>query len=105
MKTTAQTRRNPMPKTDAIVDARAHPWHGGPEKTEVNRELVDGFTVGFYKKLVAKVGYPVFRKRIIDIDLACKMRDAGWSCNQIGRIYGLSGATVKNRLKEAGRYY
>jgi hypothetical protein len=94
-----------MSKTDAVVDAESHPGHGGPEKTDVSQELVDGFTIGFYKKLVAKVGYPVNRKRIIDINLACKMRDAGWSCNQIGKIYDLSGATIKNRLKEAGRYY
>jgi hypothetical protein len=66
--------------------------------------LIDGFKPEVYERLVAKAGYPVNRKRRIDIELACKMLKAGWSLNQIGKLWGVSGATVKNRLTEAGRY-
>ena len=74
----------------------------GADKQE--SPLIDGFKPEVYERLVAKAGYPVNRKRRIDIGLACKMLKAGWSLNQIGRLWAISGATVKNRLKEAGRY-
>lgn len=74
-------------------------------KAAEKKEMIDGFSQDAYKRLVSKAGYPVNRKRVIDVDLACKMRDAGWSCNQIGRLWGISGATVKSRLKEVHRYY
>lgn len=94
-----------MMSADESDNARALHERSGLKKTDPKKGLIDGFSPDHYRKLVAKAGYPINRKRIIDIDLACKMRDAGWSCNQIGRLWGLSGATVKNRLKEAGRYY
>lgn len=54
-----------------------------------------------YAKLVKEVGYPTKSKIRIDVDFARAMFDTGWSYRQIGRHFGVSGITVKRRLREA----
>jgi hypothetical protein len=75
-----------------------------PQHHKQGEVRIEGFKPEFYQQLVTRAGWPVKRKRRIDIDLACKMLDAGWSFNQVGRLWGVCGQTVKNRLRESGRY-
>jgi DNA invertase Pin-like site-specific DNA recombinase len=65
-------------------------------------EEIEGIRVGLYKKLVKEVGHPIKRKVRTNVKFALKMFDAGWSFNQIGKHFKVSGCTVRRRLKEAG---
>jgi len=68
------------------------------------KNRINGIDSGLFESIVAKIGPPIKKKRVIDIDLACQMLKAGFSLNQVGRLYRLSGCTIRNRLREAGRY-
>lgn len=52
-----------------------------------------------YSKLVKEIGYPTKAKMRIDTDLALAMFDCGWSYRAIGKHFGVSGITVKRRLR------
>ncbi|QLH74560.1 MAG: hypothetical protein HPY73_03245 [Methanomassiliicoccales archaeon] len=54
-----------------------------------------------YQKLVKEVGNPTKSKIRIDVGLAVAMFNMGWSYRQIGKHFGVSGMTVKRRLKES----
>jgi len=73
-----------------------------PRKARHQDERIDGIRAGLYEKLVKEVAHPVNRKIRIDVKLALKMRNAGWSFRQIGKHFKVSGCTVRRRLGEAG---
>jgi len=52
-----------------------------------------------YTKLVKEIGYPTKAKIKIDVELALAMFDCGWSYRAIGKHFGVSGITVKRRLR------
>lgn len=54
-----------------------------------------------YSKLAKEIGYPTKSKIRIDVKMALAMFNTGWSYRQIGKHFGVSGITVKRRLKEA----
>lgn len=64
--------------------------------------IINGIDESLYNKVVAKVGYPQRGKVHINTTLAMKLKRAGFSYKQIGTYMGVSGCTVKRRLKEAG---
>ncbi|OPY30847.1 MAG: hypothetical protein A4E32_02172 [Methanomassiliicoccales archaeon PtaU1.Bin124] len=55
-----------------------------------------------YDKLVKEVGYPTKTKMRIDVQMALAMFENGWSYRQIGEHFGVSGITVKRRMRGAG---
>lgn len=63
---------------------------------------INGIDEGLYNRVVAKVGYPKRGKIHINTAMAMKLKAAGFSYKQIGEYMGVSGCTVKRRLKEAG---
>lgn len=63
---------------------------------------INGIDESLYNRVVAKVGYPQRGKVHINTALALKLKRAGFSYKQIGLYMGVSGCTVKRRLKEAG---
>jgi len=52
-----------------------------------------------YAKLVKEIGYPTKAKIKIDVEKALAMFDCGWSYRAIGKHFGVSGITVKRRLR------
>lgn len=52
-----------------------------------------------FSKLVKEIGYPAKAKRKIDVKLALAMFNYGWSYRAIGKHFGVSGMTVKRRLR------
>lgn len=65
-------------------------------------KTINGIDERLHHRIVAKVGPPSRGKVLIDTSLSMKMHEAGFSYKQIGQYYGISGCTVKRRLKEAG---
>jgi DNA invertase Pin-like site-specific DNA recombinase len=63
---------------------------------------INGINENLYNRVVAKVGYPKRGKKSINTALALKLKAAGFSYKQIGEYVGVSGCTVKRRLREAG---
>jgi len=63
---------------------------------------INGIDESLYNRVVAKVGYPQRGKVYINTALTMKLKRAGFSYKQIGMYMGVSGCTVKRRLKEAG---
>ena len=55
-----------------------------------------------YAKLVKEIGYPTKTKIRIDVKMALAMFENGWSYRQIGEHFGVSGITVKRRMRSAG---
>ena len=55
-----------------------------------------------YAKLVREVGYPTKTKMKIDVQMAHAMFENGWSYRQIGEHFGMSGITVKRRMRSSG---
>lgn len=72
-----------------------------PKATKPGR-TINGIDESLYNKVVAKVGYPQRGRVHINTTLAIKLKKAGFSYKQIGMYMGVSGCTVKRRLKEAG---
>lgn len=71
-------------------------------KSGRNEKEIDGIPISLHRKLVRQIGYPAMRKRRIDVKLAAKMHNAGWSYKQIGKRRKVSGCTIYRRLREAG---
>ena len=71
------------------------------KKSEKSKKI-DGIDVALHSKIVKRVGHPRNRKRRINVRLAYKMHEAGWSYPQIGAYFKVSGCTVRRRLREAG---
>ena len=71
-----------------------------PQKTKT----INGIDEKLHSKIIGIVGYPIRGKVHINTDLAKKMHDGGFSYKQIGVYFGVSGCTVKRRLKEAGLF-
>lgn len=65
-------------------------------------QTINGIDQSLYNKVVAKVGHPKRGKLQINTNLAMKLRIAGFSYKQVGKYMGVSGCTVKRRLREAG---
>lgn len=63
---------------------------------------INGIDAALYNKVVAKVGYPQRGKVHINTNLAIRLKAAGFSYKQIGEYMGVSGCTIKRRLKEVG---
>ena len=63
---------------------------------------IDGIDATMHSKIVKCIGHPRCRKRRINTRLAYKMHEAGWSYNQIGEYFKVSGCTVRRRMREAG---
>ena len=63
---------------------------------------IDGIDAVLHSKIVKRVGHPRCRKRRINTRLAYRMHEAGWSYNQVGEYFKVSGCTVRRRLREAG---
>lgn len=71
-------------------------------KTAKHGRTINGIDQSFYSKVVAKVGHPKRGKICINTSIAMKLKAAGFSYKQIGEYMGVSGCTVKRRLREAG---
>ena len=63
---------------------------------------IDGIDAALHSKIVKRVGHPRNRKRRINTRLAYRMHEAGWSYNQVGKYFKVSGCTIRRRLREAG---
>ncbi len=63
---------------------------------------INGIDEALYNRVVARVGHPKRGKIRINTALAAKLRTAGFSYKQVGEYMGVSGCTVKRRLREAG---
>jgi len=67
-------------------------------------KTINGIDEKLHSKIIGIVGYPIRGKVHINTDLAKRMHDGGFSYKQIGLYFGVSGCTVKRRLKEAGLF-
>ncbi len=70
--------------------------------SNMKNRTIHGIDEKLHEKIVAMVGPPIRGKLPINVQLAAKMHRAGFSYKQIGLYFGMSGCTVKRRLKEAG---
>lgn len=71
-------------------------------KVAKHDHTINGIDESLYNRVVAKVGYPQRGKVRINTALAMKLKRAGFSYKQIGIYMGVSGCTIKRRLREAG---
>jgi hypothetical protein len=70
----------------------------------VQSRAINGIDEKTYERILAKVGRPVRSRRLIDVHLAYKMKKSGFSLEQIGKYFDVSGCTIKRRLKSAGLF-
>jgi DNA invertase Pin-like site-specific DNA recombinase len=70
--------------------------------SDIKTRTINGIDEKLHEKIVAMVGPPIRGKLPINVQLAAKMHRAGFSYKQIGLYFGMSGCTVKRRLREAG---